>query len=104
MQKRIAARAYRFPYANSQFDLSYAVADDLDPPSDTAGADEQASFGVMSLICSTKIGNEDTTCTHPHDDVTWIMSPPEGIRRGDWHAHLSDRLRPAFRNGIRPTK
>src|SRR5450755_2897852 len=73
---------------------------DLDPPPNTAGADRQTSFrGHLAHLCRRNRVAEIPTHT-PHDDVTRIMSPLEGIRRGDWHISPYQTTLISFRNGI----
>src|SRR4051812_16561383 len=73
---------------------------ELDPPPDTARADSQTSFGGhLTHLCHRNRIAEIPAHT-PHDDVTRIMSPLEGIGCGDRHVSPYQTGAASFRNGI----
>src|ERR1700737_727354 len=58
---------------------------DLNPPPNTAGADRQTSFrGHLTHLCH-RNRVAKIPAHAPHDDVSRIMSPFEGIGCGDRH-------------------
>jgi len=69
---------------------------ELDPPPDTAGADGQTSFcGNLTHLGKRKWVPQIPTHA-PHDDVTWIMSPFEGIGCGNRHVSPYQRAAIGF--------
>jgi len=69
---------------------------ELDPPPDTAGADGQTSFcGNLTHLGQRKWVPQIPTHA-PHDDVTWIVSPFEGIGCGNRHVSPYQRAAIGF--------
>src|SRR3977135_3633912 len=73
---------------------------DLDPPPNTAGADGQTPLrGHFTHLCH-RNRVAKIPAHAPHDDVTRIMSPFEGIGCGDRHISRYQKCPASFRNGI----
>jgi len=76
---------------------------ELDPPPDTAGTDEHASFnGHLTHLCYGERVPEIPAHT-PQDNVTRIMSPFEWIACGDRHVSRYQTRLAGFRNGTKQT-